>query len=453
MHLPDLRALWSATRSVHAARALAACLRNTHGSLPTGRSQAATEAWDRLAETRDEGALPALLEALPSGTAGEAAVRLAALEGWDDPRIELALVGWLGSLPFRTRPNCEAFWRPVFERMQVRGPVDVRWDDIADAVHATGTGFAIAHAARVRRLGQTLRPARRALEPAERQALAELGFSETAREVEPERDTDALLGAIAANPEDLALRAVFADVLQEIGDPRGEFVALQLDEPGHRMQTFRIGEFFYVWFPGGKGRHAARLEELARAHVDGWLGPWVSVVCRVDWENGLPVRAEPYSKWPKVGKLVDQPALRTVRELVIPNVDRRGGLRKVLASEVTANVRTLRGAYLDDLPVARARHASTLTTLGMAPGATHDLRPLVAELASWTALQTLVIEMPALDEPPIGLEDLRVPTLQVEPNRSPPDPEATLAALAGAVGPGVRTVRLVTPDGAVSIDR
>lgn len=452
MDAVDLRTLWAATRSVHAARALAARLPHTHGPLPTGRSQAARDAWDRLASTRDEGALPALLEALPSGTSSEAAGRLAALEGWDDPRIELALLGWLESLPFRTRPNCEVFWQPVFERMEARGPVDVRWNALADAVHATGTGFAIAHAARLRRLGPAIRPARRALEAGEREALAALGFFDPPEEPAPSRDTDALLAAIAADPEDLALRAVFADVLQEIGDPHGEFVALQLDEPGQRLQTFRIGEFFYVWFPGGKGRHAARLEELARAHVDGWLGPWVSVVCKVDWEHGFPVRAEPYSKWAKVGKLVDQPALRTVRELGIPHEDRRGGLRKVLASEVTANVRTLRGAWLDDLPAARARHAPTLTTLGMAPGATHDLRPLVAELASWPALQTLVVEMHALDEPPIGLQDLAVPTLQVELTRTPPDPSATLAGLAGVVGPGVRTVRLVTREGAVAID-
>jgi uncharacterized protein (TIGR02996 family) len=41
-------------------------------------------------------------------------------------------------------------------------------------------------------------------------------------------DDDALLAAIHAAPDDDAPRAVYADALQQRGDPRGEFIALQL---------------------------------------------------------------------------------------------------------------------------------------------------------------------------------------------------------------------------------
>lgn len=71
------------------------------------------------------------------------------------------------------------------------------------------------------------------------------------------------LDAIYASPEDDALRAVYADMLQARGDPRGEFIALQLC--AHRA-----------------GADAAEATQRASAVLDGhretFLGPLADVV-------------------------------------------------------------------------------------------------------------------------------------------------------------------------------
>jgi len=78
----------------------------------------------------------------------------------------------------------------------------------------------------------------------------------------PDRDTEqSLLDAILASPEDDGPRAVYADWLQQRGDPRGEHIALQL--AGAR-------DLYSVpW---------ARVHELERAHAEAWTP---SIVRRV----------------------------------------------------------------------------------------------------------------------------------------------------------------------------
>ena len=90
---------------------------------------------------------------------------------------------------------------------------------------------------------------------------------------EPDDDTSAqeLLERIRANPADPALRAVYADVLQERGDPRGAFVALQLEETLSAESN------------------AAR---LFRKHGQDWLGPELSrVLTNVVFRGGFLHRA------------------------------------------------------------------------------------------------------------------------------------------------------------------
>jgi uncharacterized protein (TIGR02996 family) len=67
-------------------------------------------------------------------------------------------------------------------------------------------------------------------------------------------DLDALWATHVANPGDLAHRAVLADALQTSGDPRGEFIALQLH-------------------PDPDATTKKRIAELLAAHADAWTGP------------------------------------------------------------------------------------------------------------------------------------------------------------------------------------
>ncbi len=71
---------------------------------------------------------------------------------------------------------------------------------------------------------------------------------------------DALESALVNDPDDLATHFAYADFLQEQGDPRGEFIQLQLAlEDPQRTET-------------EKRQLQARTEELLRRHEREWLG-------------------------------------------------------------------------------------------------------------------------------------------------------------------------------------
>jgi uncharacterized protein (TIGR02996 family) len=77
-------------------------------------------------------------------------------------------------------------------------------------------------------------------------------------------DLAALLSAIYERPDDDALRSVYADALQDAGDPRGEFIALQL-----------------------KGVSNGRTKQLASRWAQVWLGELAPIVITSDWKRGF----------------------------------------------------------------------------------------------------------------------------------------------------------------------
>lgn len=100
----------------------------------------------------------------------------------------------------------------------------------------------------------------------------------------------ALLAEIYAHPDDDAARSVYADYLQDKGDPRGEFIALQLADAQPERQA-----------------------ELLKEYTARWLGPMATQIKRTGlvWERGFVVAGEAlYTEEPP------DPAWRLVRELV-----------------------------------------------------------------------------------------------------------------------------------------
>jgi uncharacterized protein (TIGR02996 family) len=82
----------------------------------------------------------------------------------------------------------------------------------------------------------------------------------------------ALENAILANPEDLGAHAAYADWLIEQGDPRGEFIQVQLALEDPKT-------------PGGKRKELAEREEkLLEAHRDQWLGDLAELFAEGDVE-------------------------------------------------------------------------------------------------------------------------------------------------------------------------
>jgi uncharacterized protein (TIGR02996 family) len=86
---------------------------------------------------------------------------------------------------------------------------------------------------------------------------------------------DELLAQITAEPRNDEPRRIYADLLVERGDPRGEFVALQLAAADSPLDE----------------RGARRMRELEREHARAWLGPLAAIVDKPRFERGFLTRA------------------------------------------------------------------------------------------------------------------------------------------------------------------
>jgi uncharacterized protein (TIGR02996 family) len=85
------------------------------------------------------------------------------------------------------------------------------------------------------------------------------------------RNLDALLDAVYADLTSDAPRAIYADALQDAGNPRGELITLQLTNPGTRRE-----------------------KQLLRDHERTWLGPLDKAVQKsgLVWRRGFPAAAK-----------------------------------------------------------------------------------------------------------------------------------------------------------------
>ncbi len=85
-----------------------------------------------------------------------------------------------------------------------------------------------------------------------------------------------LLAAIFADPDSNAARQVYADHLLEQGDPRGEFIQLQLTLAGLPETDPRFAEMF------------GRMKQLEAKHAKAWLAPFREHIRRWRFWRGFP---------------------------------------------------------------------------------------------------------------------------------------------------------------------
>src|SRR3954470_8526125 len=123
---------------------------------------------------------------------------------------------------------------------------------------------------------------------------------------------EALESALSENPDDLAAHSAYADYLMEQGDPRGEFIQVQLaleNESLERPERLRL---------------ESRERELLREHRREWLGDLADLFDEED-EGGSyalargwldTVRIEWMEEW-LAELLADAPQLALLRQLLI----------------------------------------------------------------------------------------------------------------------------------------
>jgi uncharacterized protein (TIGR02996 family) len=237
----------------------------TAGAPPIkGKTAAArAEAWFAVERNHDPADLGRLVAAKWPGTWKPAVPYLLALVAWpDDPRLATAFAKLVDATQYDTWTS-ERFWQPLFRRLDQLD--DIRQLPLMRDQLAKEKPFYYRRDMRpleeasVAKLEQLVEP-RLTAPVAAALAVVEGYFADRINSTQTAlRNSADHLAAIHAAPDDLATRAVYADWLQEHGDPHGEFIALQLaGAPGTEPRQRKLIEKHGKAFAGTLGKYFER---------------------------------------------------------------------------------------------------------------------------------------------------------------------------------------------------
>ncbi|MBX3226459.1 MAG: TIGR02996 domain-containing protein [Labilithrix sp.] len=283
----DALARWRATRHPRfAAIVLAIAAREPAraGEPPLGASGKAVDVakWNAVEEARDWRDLPRLLALVAAGRSALALERVERLATWDDPRVVTALLELLEDPPF-TAGSTRKLWQAVVAALEGSGDVRAR-DGMASlslrykTINDTDLGAWLA--------GAMSRAAAKMNEPppltaADEAQLAEHEralFGEVRAEPAPAPPArDDLFREIVESPDDDAARLVYADAASERGDPRGEFIVLQVERAAGR---------------GTPERADLERRTFGRAELAAWSAPLGVAANTVTFERGFPAAVQ-----------------------------------------------------------------------------------------------------------------------------------------------------------------
>ncbi len=295
---------------------------------PTGATpKARNEAWAALAREGDPVVRGVLLTSL-ADTRGnlDTLARINQLAGQGlDPRLAAKIGDFIERPLYNASvPRTSAFWRELFAMLPALG--DARLLDRARAWPKAWRANTSLNPPEIERLERRLTTALPELERAygERPRLSSedlerceaIASALRARPAASKPVSDgALLAAIYANPDDDTPRLVYADALQDRGDPRGELIAVQIARARGESTPERT----------------AREKALLAEFKTRWLGTLASKVKKTSarFERGFLVACAPTT-----ATIDDDPAWATVRELegAVPGSDScpAGALRSLV---------------------------------------------------------------------------------------------------------------------------
>lgn len=252
--------VWAATRAVEVADAIDRLGHALSAKLPAlpGKPADLHAAWMKLGKQKNPAFATQLIDALLTGKLADAEERMAVMLDWaPDPRVatKLALIieSAIGARP--------VLWKLCYELLvlhadrRVQPVVDARVKHLETAALFDRNRIEGPHARRAHE--PFLAAAQgRALSAEEAQALAAVDAKFAAKKADTGREV-ALLRAIGADYAAEEPRQVYADFLNEQGDPRGEYVALALanEKPGTKLKGKLAASF--------KANQAALLGPLA----------------------------------------------------------------------------------------------------------------------------------------------------------------------------------------------
>lgn len=248
--------------------------------------------WVEKARARDVLALPGLLSTLTAVGFRDAEYRAEALITWVDPRISTGLLAMFAAPRFRAS-GAQWFYERCFKALAAQRDSRVpaalkalaaRMHEIVTNSYGAPLAKKMLEAANAMEVDAAeegaLKPALDALEPffASERADAERAAGAKTRLAAQEAE---LRTRAMAHPDDDGHFLVWADVLTEQGDPRGELMSLQLFE---RKATLSAEQL-------------AQLRLLQSKHRDRLLGAIAPVVVNAVFERGVPVHVELGRQW------------------------------------------------------------------------------------------------------------------------------------------------------------
>jgi uncharacterized protein (TIGR02996 family) len=410
--LPALLELWRQTRAPEVSELVDALSIVGKPPYPKSASAAAKEQrWLSAAKLRRSEDLPALLATLHDGHSTDVAQRVAALDAWpDDPRIASAFAR-LFEQPAHLNISTMHLWTLLAERV-VRH-ADPRTKARLDAVAALGLGWTSLFRPHARQaIGELLETTRKrlgtAIASSRRRALTSSERERVAMAA-PRADAAVALAAVFQAPDDLTRRLVYADMLSEAGDPRGEFISLQcLDAPT----------------PAQRRRATALLAK----HGEAWAKPLHVAGSVLAWERGFPAVFEvSVNARSQLSPVLGDPAWATIHTICLLSAGSGATPVEVVLHPSMTHLRRVEGLEASDVR-AMAKLGRALT-----------FRSLVIESNDEKLLKLLTAErFPALLH--VQLEGERVTRTQVDFMSSRPGVHVT-------VGPSrYRRARLAHPD-------
>jgi len=206
-------------------------------------------------------------------------------------------------------------------------------------------------------------------------AIAKRPKGTAPRRVAPARDDAPLWREVAAHPDRDDARAVLADLLQAKGDPRGEYIALQLADRDPDRQDALLAQHGLAWL-GGIARYAYRavfrrgfVERLElggrkRQTTEGWAAcvddPVLATVAELVPGKSV---GGPYH-----ARFITSPAMTALRRIEVRDEASLVALETTTAKleHVAYQISVIRGDYLAVLPRVLAACARLgVTSLGL----------------------------------------------------------------------------------------
>lgn len=276
--------------------------------------------WDEIVEDLTEADVPRVLAAIPSFAWLEATELLQEVGTWlADPRISSAMIKLVADPPSGFLGNVQRpFWHEVMKVLTISADPrqlgaltslkDNNKDEYDDLElryphsHENSlSGFLAEELERV--LDSTLLQSSD-LKPEDQQALEQLEnmLRPSEETVGLARISADLLRDVYSDPEDDGARLVVSDILQELSDPRGEFIALQM--------ALARGETL----PQQARR---RMKDLFLSYGRQWLGEIEPFVMKsgLAYRRGFPAVAKLVASDDNIPNVLDYPQWSTFEEL------------------------------------------------------------------------------------------------------------------------------------------